>query len=106
MKSYEEDNGTTTTNNVHENIGIDDEQEQQRRDSRQPTNANGNKKKRSKRTKNILYSNVDEKLTSSYQQVNVGDGDDIQGVFTAYFELINVYKGASTLAKWNSNSFK
>ncbi|XP_044738728.1 uncharacterized protein LOC123300254 isoform X2 [Chrysoperla carnea] len=31
--------------------------------------------------------------------------DDIRGVFTAYFELINTYKGANILSIWDSNSF-
>lgn len=32
--------------------------------------------------------------------------DDIRGVFTAYFELINTYKGANILSIWDSNSFR
>lgn len=32
--------------------------------------------------------------------------NDLRGVFTAYFELINTYKGAEALDVWNANNYR
>ncbi|XP_049820504.1 uncharacterized protein LOC109594726 [Aethina tumida] len=32
--------------------------------------------------------------------------NDLRGVFTAYFELINTYKGAEQLTKWGANNYR
>lgn len=32
--------------------------------------------------------------------------DDLRGVYTAYFELINTYKGAGELEVWSANNYR
>ncbi|XP_018576197.1 uncharacterized protein LOC108914789 [Anoplophora glabripennis] len=53
---------------------------------------------------------VEESASSSeivFRGVTVAEASpDVPGVFTAYFELINTYKGADALSAWGANNYR
>lgn len=53
---------------------------------------------------------VEESASSSqivFRGVTVAEASpDVPGVFTAYFELINTYKGADALGAWSANNYR
>lgn len=53
---------------------------------------------------------VEESTSSSqiiFRGVTVAEASpDVPGVFTAYFELINTYKGDDALSAWGANNYR